>query len=915
MSAFDPTALEQHFATLCELDPQARGIALRELAVKAPELARRLAALLDAHVRGADFAEQIGRDARATLGLIEPADLIGRELGGYRLTELLGRGGMGIVFGAEREFQGVRQRAAVKLLSLPLFDVAASDRFLREAATLARLEHPGICRLRDFGRSPEGWPFLVLDWIDGQPLHRYSESCPVRRRIALVSRVADAVATAHRQLVVHLDIKPENVLVTTAGDPVLLDFGIARVLDDSGDASATVTLARWLTPDYAAPERLRGEPSTVAADLYSLGALLYRVCCGVPPFDLAGRSVTDALHTVERGAVPPSRRMAGLPRDLDAIVAKAMHSDPARRYPGADAFAADLRALLADQPVSARPDSVGYRFHKLAQRHPVALPASAGAVALLAILATAMVFQTIDLSRQRDRAEREALRARSATELLLGSIKAADPSGETGGAVDLNSLMEATSRRIRLELVDEPELLAEGLVGIGAVRAATGQHELALAAFEEAIALLDRGGDDPADALPAHLGKIDALRWLDRLDEGIAYGKALAPRLAPELRWEVDAAIGLLQVVAGELDAAEESLGAALRDMPEAGFRRRSDLFNSLGSLHNVRGQHDQALAWYERALAAATSAAGGLDREATVRNNRARLFGIAGRKDEALAEIERALGIRRRLYGDAHHLTLESRGFQVSVLTELARYDEAIDAARAAIDAEAGLPGGGGTLLAGQLHGHLGMALHRSERLDEATIALERAVEIMRRHLPDDHATIASARNNLASVLSLRGEHRAASEQFLKVWDVYKALSPDTPTTFQAIIASNLAECYAYLGEAEPGLAWSARALDAAAKVLPPQHWIVGHMRTIRARNLMLDGQMQAAESEALAAERIISQSQTPAQPKIVRDNLALLASIYDALGDEARAEDFRARAAPPGKTAPVATTASGAA
>src|SRR5690606_14457703 len=118
---------------------------------------------------------------------------------------------------------------------------------------------------------------------------------------------------------------------------------------------------------------------------------------------------------------------------------------------------------------------------------------------------------------------------------------------------------------------------------------------------------------------------------------------------------------------------------------------------------------------------------------------------------------------------GDAHHLTLESRGFQVSVLTELARYDEAIDAARAAIDAEAGLPGGGGTLLAGQLHGHLGMALHRNERLDEATIALERSVEIMRRHLPDDHATIASARNNLASVLSLRGEHRAASEQFLK--------------------------------------------------------------------------------------------------------------------------------------------------
>ena len=397
MMEVDPASLERHFADLLERSVADRLESLRELARAQPQLARRLAALLDAHDAAGGGIQTL---ASTAIGRWEADshELPGREVGGWLLQHELGRGGMGVVFAAVREREGIQERAAIKLLSMPVFDAEAARRFMREAATLARLDHPGICRLRDWGRSDDGWAYLVLDRIDGLPLDHHAQTVPVKQRIDLVARVADAVAAAHRQLVVHLDIKPENVLVTRAGDPVLLDFGIARVLDPEHDRGATT--AHWLTPGYAAPERLRGGQVTVAADIWSLGAVLYRLCCGTAPFDLERGTITEALRRIEQGPVPPSAHRRGLPGDLDAIVARAMHVDPARRYGGADALAADLRALLAGQPVSARRDSVAYRFGKLLRRHPVALPSAALAVTTVLVLAVLLVFQVRD-ARQR----------------------------------------------------------------------------------------------------------------------------------------------------------------------------------------------------------------------------------------------------------------------------------------------------------------------------------------------------------------------------------------------------------------------------------------------------------------------------------------------------------------------------------
>lgn len=894
----DPAELERRFAELAPLDAAGRAEALRVLSRTNPSLARRLAALLDALDRRDGGADQLARGARAALGVLEPGDLLGRELGGWRLVEVLGRGGMGLVFGVERERDGVTQRAALKLLSVPMFDQAAAERFRREAQVLARLDHRGICRLRDFGHSPEGWPYLVLDRIDGEPMGQVAGGRPVAERIAMVARVADALATAHRQLVVHLDIKPENVLVTAAGDPVLLDFGIARVLDEEGDATAT--LARWLTPAYAAPERLRGEAATVAADLYSLGALLYRVCCGETPFALTGQSIPEALRAIEQGPVPPTRRQPGLPRDLDAVVARAMHPNPSRRYASADAFAADLRALLAAQPVSARPDSLGYRLGKLLQRHPVAVPAGALTLAAILALAALLALQAGDLRAQRDRAEREAARARAVSELLIGSIRAADPTGSRSGATDLDALMEATARRIHLELAGEPDLLAEGLVALGHAREATGAQAAAITHYDEAIALMESAGLPIGEQLEARLGKLEALRWSDRLDEALAQATALLDQVEPGDRWRVLAALGSLQVRSGDSQAAEAHLAAAAAEVPADAHDRRADIFNSLAAVRSQRGELDEALAWYRRALGEfEATGSGSPDLEASVRMNLAKINAQVGDPASALADIERALAIRRELFGEAHHLMVETLGFQSIVLTELGRYDEAMAAARRALAIEAELPGGGASRQTALQLQALGGAQLRAERLEEARDTLTRAIEVYAMHLDPNHPEVAAVRNNLAAVYNGLGDHRRALAEMLKVWDAYRAMSPDKPTVYLAMIASNVADAHAKLGEGAEGEAWSRRALEQAETTLPADHWIVGNLRSVLASNLLLQGRLDEALEQARAGESMMAAAEVPVQPSLVRENLEVLLRIAEAQGDASRIAEYEGKLA----------------
>ena len=393
------------FGEIVELGPDAMRARLATLEAADPALARLVRELVAAdgaagaflEAGAAEYAPRLGALSVDSVGVSDSAP--GQAIGPYVLVSLLGRGGMGEVWVAERRDGQFEQRVALKLLRKGIDSEGIRRRFVQERQVLARLDHPNIARLLD-GGTADGRPYFVLELVEGQPITEFSRErrLPLGERLLLVAKCCDAVDAAHRRLVVHRDIKPSNVLVTTDGQVKLLDFGIAKVLSaDPGSADFTQVEERVLTPSYAAPEQILGEPVTTATDVYALGVLLYRLLTGVLPHARTATSPAQLASEVESETIEkPSRAVgradleqAGLPAhesarlpalledDLDAIVLKALRREPDRRYPGAAALGDDLRRHLAGLRVEARPDTFSYRAGKFVRRHRGGVAAAA----------------------------------------------------------------------------------------------------------------------------------------------------------------------------------------------------------------------------------------------------------------------------------------------------------------------------------------------------------------------------------------------------------------------------------------------------------------------------------------------------------------------------------------------------------
>src|SRR5262245_4866508 len=325
-------------------------------------------------VRGISIA------ARRALPHAEP---VGLRCGPYRLLEIIGRGGMGAVYLAERVDGEVVNRVAVKLLPPGAGDPQQA-RFLQERQILATITHPNIARLVDAGHLDHGQPFLAMEYVDGQPIDAFAAGLGVRRTVALFLKVCGAVAYLHRHLVVHRDLKPSNILVTGDGEPKLLDFGIAKLLDMATDS--TMTSMRMLTPAYASPEQVAGGKLSTATDIYSLGALLYRLLTGKQTHESEGHSADSiASAIVARDATRPSKWAPELKGDLDCILLKALRRDPQERYETVEHFTEDLEAFLDSRPVRARAGNVWYRGRKFVRHYWLPVTAAAIVIASLAV--------------------------------------------------------------------------------------------------------------------------------------------------------------------------------------------------------------------------------------------------------------------------------------------------------------------------------------------------------------------------------------------------------------------------------------------------------------------------------------------------------------------------------------------------
>ena len=889
--------LEQVFAELMALPETQRAEALRALAIDNEALARRVAALLDAHDATApDLQALVWRtladaDAEARPWL----DLVGRELDGWMLEEELGRGGMGVVYAARRVRDGIEQHAAIKLLAMPLFDADAGKRFVREAAVLARLDHPSICRLRDWGHSAEGWPYLVLDRVDGEPVDRYAARQPMQRRIEMMLAIADAVASAHRQLVLHLDLKPDNILVDAEGRPVLLDFGVSRVLSEEG--SATVTLARWLTPDYASPEQLRGEVTSVASDIYALGAICYEVVSGQRPFQLAGVPVTEALRRIERGAAPLRTRASGAPRDIEAVIARAMHVDPARRYASAAAFADDLRAVLVRRPVSARPDSLGYRLRTLLRRRPVLLPLSTAAVVAITVLAGLLALQAADLVAQRDRAELESARARAATGLLLSSIQAADPAHERGAALTLSELLDSTAMRIDSELASAPVVQVAALLQVAEVRRSLGQHALALPLYERARQVQTQLADeDDEGRLALLVGQAEALRGVDRVDEALALLEAA--RDDGDDHWSLHLALANMYLANSRLDEAEASVQQALLAVPASDTVHRAELLQRRGYIAARRERHVEALEWFERARAELGTDPGRRDTLATLLMEMADSLSILGQHERARQVADQALSMQRQVYGAQHPATVTAMLGVVYVIERAGQWQAALDIANEAIGIERAL----GSRPSRRLDRLLALSgtLHRNLGDSAAALDAYRAsLAIAEQLYPAAHRALANSHALVATALADMGDFEGTLLHYERSWAIYDELAGDDLSRGRATTAINLSSSLRSLGRLEEAIQWGEQALQEAERLYRPDEWILANFRMIQARTLFQAGHVAEAEAMALDVERVYQASPVPVRPNALRNNAQLLADIYASTGQPHRAESYLAQIA----------------
>ncbi len=333
------------------------------------------------------------------------------RIGDYRVLRQIGAGGMGSVYLAERDDGQFDHRIAIKVVSHGLERPWAESRFYYERHVLAKLAHPNIARLLGGGSTPEGTPYLLMEYIDGQPIDRYCEEhrLTVVERVELFLRVCDAVSYAHRNLVVHRDIKPSNLLVTQDGTPKLLDFGIARILDEDNLPTGCSDTLHLMTPRYASPEQMRGDAITTATDIYSLGLVLYELVTGVSPFGGGG------LEARKPSEIATSR----LPRDLDNVILMAISAEPECRYSSVEQFASDLRLCLAGLPVIARQGTVGYRVSKFVRRHKAGVTTALLLVLSLLGGVSATAWQARRVAEQVARTERRFAQFRKLANAFL----------------------------------------------------------------------------------------------------------------------------------------------------------------------------------------------------------------------------------------------------------------------------------------------------------------------------------------------------------------------------------------------------------------------------------------------------------------------------------------------------------------
>lgn len=802
--------------------------------------------------------------------------MLGRQLGAWRVLDVLGRGGMGAVYRVERDDGAYTQQAALKLIRASTDSQAARERFLRERQILAALRHPHIATLLDGGISPQGEPYFVMELIDGQPIDRWCDAhnLGLRERVTLFLQVLDAVRYAHRNLVVHRDLKPSNLMVDAEGRVKLLDFGIAKQLEGG---AVTATHDRALTFEYASPEQLHDAPITTATDVWQLGVVLHRLLSGSHPFGLTRDTpLASQLQHLERDPEPLTRAAAKLPPEqalqrgghtpaslsralrgsLSAIVQTCLRRDPEARYATADALANDLQAWLDSRPIAAVPLRRMQRLRLWGRRNRT-LAAAVAAVALALVAGTGVaLWQAHEARAQARIATRESASARASLAFLTDTLAAAAPEEAMRRDVSVRDLLDQARRKLDEKSLD-PQVQQSVQRMLGHVYSSLGEAQLSASLFEQGLLNVEPHSKEEAVALADDwIGYADVLGSLERArpsriagDRAARLRRLWAPE-DPEQRFLAMSHVSFGDYVERGLDACEKQLREAIFFGEQHAMAPTELLgaYDTLAGVQILKGDHAGELVTAQRGLDLIERA--GLPSESPHRISFLRFKGEAltaiGRPLEAEPVLRQAIGLQERT-GARGTTVLVLYNALANSLAMSGDYREAAKTFGQVVNPSA--ESGAGAIAKGGVLANLALVQAYAGDYVNSLAQFDRAIGIMDAGaVPKDESFRRAYERNRATGLMLAGRYAEARSELQRLRDRARAVDGESSmeyaqTTLRLAVLSSLEK---NLLRGEPLLDEAMRRLDALSMKSGPLR--VMALRT-QARFALLRGDIAFAE------------------------------------------------------------------
>ncbi len=799
-----------------------------------------------------------------------------KEFGPYRIVRVLGEGGMGVVFLAER--RDLRSQVAIKILRDAWVSPARRERFSSEQQTLAQLNHPSIARLYDADTLPDGTPLFVMEYVEGCTIveHCKKLNCSVDDRLKLFRSICEAVEYAHSQAVIHRDLKPSNILVRSDGTVRLLDFGIAKQLEDVNlSADVTRTSFRFLTPAYASPEQIRGDRVGIQSDVYSLGVILYELLCGQLPFDVSNRTPAEAQAILDSDPVKPSaiaQRAVSEERasslggagsvtkaewtDLDVLCLTAMHKDPQRRYRSVEALIRDIDHYLRGEPLEARPDSGFYRMRKFVSRNRRTVVASSLASALVVAL---VIFYTLRLAKARNAALAEATRTQRVEQFMQDLFQGDAES--TGPADDLRvvTVLERGEKQARA-LDEDPEIQADLYQTLGTMYDQLGKYDQADSLLKASLS--QRKKTDGADSAKVAESLV-ALANLRNDQAQLAEAENLA----------------------------RQGLQMSKRHLaPDHPIVGRATL--TLGRILDNRGKYDEAIPTLEEAMRLESGPRGvPADLSATL-SELANTHYYLGHYDISKDLNERALQMDEQIYGDRNPNVAQDLTNLADIQYQWSHYAEAERLQRTAAGIMQAWYGTGHPETADDMT-ILGKYLIAEGRAEEAIPILRESLAALEKHYGKVHPRVALAVGELGLALQHQGNLDEAETDFRRQADIYRSVYGEKNQQLGAAIA-NLAGLYADRKDYARSEQLYRDALKLYADSLPAGHLNIAIAHVRLGGVLFRDKRYSEAEAESRAGYELLMKQSTPPARWVQTARNDLL-SEYDAMDQSEKAAKIR--------------------